>query len=108
MQQVQFDRDSMAHWYAQEHLKADPGVRKVYYLPSGAPEREIRLVEVNDMIGERSDDSLAPIDFGVDRGDSNEHTLIVLDVTPAQLDRIIQNDLSLPRGWSLQNSVSFN
>ena len=63
-----FDRDALARWYAEQHAKTDPGIRSVYYLPTNAPEREIRFVEVNDLIGERGDDTLEPIDFGVDMG----------------------------------------
>ena len=87
MPQTAFDRDTMAKWYAKEHLKTDPGIRLVGYLPKNAPEREIRFIEVNDLIGELRDDALEPIDFGVDTGMENEHKLFVLDVTPGQWER---------------------
>ena len=48
MAAIQFDRDIMARWYATEHLKTDPGIVSVYYLPTNAGEREIRFVEVNN------------------------------------------------------------
>jgi hypothetical protein len=99
-----FDRDSMAQWYANEHIKTDPGVRSVYYLPTNAPEREIRFIEINDLIGDQNDDALEPIDFGVDRGMETEHALLVLDVTPNQWNRISQSSLRLPPGWSLENA----
>lgn len=107
MPQTQFDRDSMARWYARQHLKTDPGVQSVYYLPMNSPEREIRFVEINEMIGERLDDSLEPIDFGVDAGEESEHKLFILDVTPAQWARIEQAKLSLPRGWLLEGAIPF-
>ena len=50
MSVAQFNREEMAQSYAVRHLKTDPGIRTVYYLPSGAPEREIRFVEVNDLM----------------------------------------------------------
>ena len=103
-----FDRDSMAKWYAKQHLKTDPGVRSIYYLPTNAPEREIRLVEVNDLIGDRDDDALEPIDFGVDAGMDSAHKLFVLDVTPGQWQRISAAALALPSGWSLQDAVPHN
>ena len=43
MSVVQFDRDQMARWYADRHLQTDRGIVAVYYLPAGAPEREIRF-----------------------------------------------------------------
>ena len=98
---TQFDRDSMARSYAQEHLKADPGIIAVYYLPKNAPAREIRFVEVNSLIGDRNDNALEPIDFGVDMGMESEHKLFVLDVTPEQWERVCSHALRLPDGWSL-------
>ncbi len=108
MPATQFDRDSMASWYAQQHLKTDPGVRSVYYLPTNAPNREIRFVEINELVADRSDDTLEPVDFGVDTGMESEHKLLVLDVTPNQWDRINESSLALPPGWSLDGAVPFN
>jgi hypothetical protein len=107
MQAVEFDRNAMAGWYAREHLKTDPGVREIYYLPNDAPEREIRFVEVNDLIAEQTDDALEPVDFGVDRGTGSEHALLVLDVTPSQWERIEKRALALPAGWSLEAAVRY-
>jgi len=102
-----FDRYAQASWYASEHLKADPGVRKIYYLPTNAPDREIRLLVVNDLLADRSDDVLEPIDFGVDTDSESEHKLLVLDVTPSQWKLIDQSALSLPNGWSLDDARVF-
>lgn len=95
----------MARWYAKQHLKTDPGIRSVYYLPTNAPVREIRFLEVNELIASRNDDSLEPLDFGVDTGMESEHKLFVLDVTPSQWDLITQSSLALPPGWSLDDAV---
>lgn len=102
-----FDRDAQASWYARQHLKADPGVRKIYYLPTNAPDREIRFLEINDLLAERSDDLLQPMDFGVDTGSESEHKLLVLDVTPSQWKSIDESALSLPNGWSLDDAKVF-
>ncbi len=101
MPAIQFDAESMAQWYAKEHRKTDPGVEAVHYLPQNAGEREIRLVEINNLIGERNDCALEPIDFGIDRGMDTEHTLFVLDVTPGQWQQIQAGELPLPGNWSL-------
>jgi hypothetical protein len=100
-----FDRDAMARWYAEQHYKTDPGVCSIYYLPTYAPEREIRLVEVNDLIAVRNDETLEPVDFGVDTSMESEHKLFILDVTPDQWDRINESSLSLPLGWSLKDKM---
>jgi hypothetical protein len=54
----------------------------------------------------RDCDPLEPIDFGVDV-QGNEYTLLVLDVTPAQWDRIDRRDITLPAGWSLDGARAF-
>jgi len=107
MSATQFDTDSMASWYAKQHLKTDPGIRSVYYLPTNAPDREIRFIEINELVADRNDDTLEPIDFGVDTGMESEHKLFVLDVTPSQWERISQTSLALPQGWSLDGAVPF-
>ena len=106
MPAVAFDRDTLANWHARQHMKTDPGIRAIYYLPDNAAEREIRLVEVNEMIAERTDQALEPFRLGLDRGMETEHTIDVLDVTPAQWDKIKHGSLPLPQGWSLANSRS--
>jgi hypothetical protein len=105
MPNVLFDRDSLARWYAEQHLQTDPGIRSVYYLPESAPEREIRFVEVNELIASRNDEALEPIDFGVDVGAATAHKLMVLDVTPQQWDAIRASSLPLPDGWSLEGAI---
>ncbi len=107
MATIHFDRDSQARWYAKQHLKSDPGVMEVHYLPANADEREIRFVEVNNLIGVRKDDSLEPIDFGVDMGTETAHRLFVLDVTPDQWERIQKNTLRLPGDWSLEGQQTY-
>jgi hypothetical protein len=102
----EFDRAKLARWYASRHYRTDPAIQAIVYLPANAPEREIRLVEVNDAIAER-EGPLEPIDFGVDIDSSEGHTLMVLDVTPAQWKNIEKNKLQLPQGWSREGSIPF-
>jgi hypothetical protein len=108
MQAVQFDRDAMAAWYAEQHLESDPGVTSVYYLPTNAPEREIRLIEVNELLPEMKDEALEPLDFGVGIGQETEHKLYVLDVTPGQWERVKAAAILLPKGWSLDRAIVYS
>lgn len=94
-----FDRDRLAQWYAQRHLNTDSGVTNIFFLPTNAPSREIRFLEVNRMISEMTPPE--PIDFGVDIGSAEAHTLYVLDVTPCQWEAIQRHELPLPTGWTL-------
>jgi hypothetical protein len=108
MPENQFNRDSMARSYATRHLKTDPGIRAVYYLPAGAPQREIRFLEINELIADRDKYPLEPIDFGVDIGGAEGHTLLVLDVTPTQWEKINKKELQLPKGWSFDGAIPFS
>lgn len=108
MPATQFDRDSLARWYAKQHLKTDPGIVSVYYLPTNAAEREIRFIEINRLIGDRNDEALEPIDFGIDTGLETAHKLFVLDVTPDQWDRIKAKKLQLPASWSISQAIDFH
>ncbi len=107
MPATQFDRGAMARWYALEHRKTDPGIVSIHYLPTNAGEREIRLIEVNRLIGSRNDDALEPIDFGIDTGMESAHKLFVLDVTPEQWERIQKKELGLPANWSLGGAIHY-
>lgn len=97
-----FDRDALARWYAQRHMDIDNGVMQILYLPTDAPPREIRFLEVNGMISETTPPE--PIDFGVDIAGANAHTLYVLDVTPNQWEAIQSGAMHLPAGWTLHGS----
>ena len=105
MTTTKFDRDRLASWYARQHLKTDPGIVEVHYLPNGSPDREIRFLEVNSLVGERDIVQLEPVDFGVDFGTPNQHSLLVVDVTPSQMERVRDGQIHLPDGWTLEGSV---
>ena len=100
--ETEFDRDSLARWYGQRHFETDTGVERIFYLPTNAPSREVRLLEVNKMISETT--PVEPIDFGVDIRGPEGHTLYVLDVTPAQWEAIQSQELPLPADWTLNGS----
>lgn len=109
MQATQFDRDQVAAWYAKQHLNADSGIFEIVYLPENADDREIRFVEINRTMSDSgSEDQLVPIDFGVDMGQESEHRLWVLDVSQKQWDEIQSGCLTLPSGWELTNSRTFD
>ena len=104
-EQLTFDRDTMARSYAQRHLKTDEAILENHYLPDGAPANEIRLVEVNNLVSEST--PMEPIDYGVDNGRTEAHTLYVLDVTPSQWQAILAGTMKLPSGWTINRSVPF-
>lgn len=103
-----FYPDSWAKVYAESHLRTDPGITYVFYLPTNAAEREIRLLEVNELLAVRESDPIDPIDFGVDTEGTNPHRLLVVDVTPNQWEQIQSGRTQLPPGWSLDSKVTFS
>ena len=97
-----FDRDTMAAWYANRHLAFGLGGDRIFHLPTNADPREIRFVEVGSRFREIT--PLEAVDFGVAIDGPNAHTLIVLDVTPSQWDAIQRGRLALPDDWTLEGS----
>lgn len=104
---VQFDRDRMARRYVSLNRDLDPGIRKILYLPEGSPDREIRLLVVNELLAEMDGGLLRPVNFGFSVGSDEEHKLLVLDVTPSQWEAVERGELILPEGWSLDHAVDF-
>jgi len=102
-----YNRDSLAEFYAHQHLNTDVAVKKVVYLPQNSPEREIRFIEVNDLMSERGPRELVPIDFGIDMGQSSFHSLLVVDVTLEERDAIEKGILGIPYEWSLEENREF-
>lgn len=103
----QFDRATLARWYAQRHLRIEPNIREVIYLPGSAPANEIRLLEVNVLSAAPDDAPVEVIDFRVDRDLPGEHRLLVADITPDQWEQIRDGKLPLPTGWGLTGNQVF-
>ena len=97
-------RDQFAHWMTRRHLVSDFALEFVVYLPCGAPDREIRLLEVNSLIHLEEADPVQPLDFSPDI-DGADFQVSVADITPAQWDAIKGNRLALPPGWQLADQV---
>ena len=107
MSTTEVNRDALASWYAHEHLKTDSGIESVYFLPENSPDDQIRFVEINILMADRTDHALEPIDFGINMGSANEHRLMVLDVSPEQWKRIVTGQLRLPDNWSVEHATHF-
>lgn len=92
-------RDEIAEWLSKTHLSVDGSIREVWYLPTGAPEDEIRLIEVNDRyVGEGAE--IVPFDMGIEVNGA-PFKLRVVDITPNQLEKIKTDSSMLPKGWNI-------
>lgn len=93
-------RDQIAEWVAKRHMGADGGIHHVWFLPSGSPADEIRLLEVSERFtGEAA--KIEPIDFGLDL-DGAKYKLLVADISAEHLEKIKADPAKLlPKDWMI-------
>ena len=102
------DRDAWAAWYAGQHLKCDPGLSAVIYLPGGAGEEDLRFVELSELVAGRTDEAARlPVSFGVGRDTGGQHVLSIVDISPEQWDRMRAGTLAPPDGWEIAGGRVF-
>jgi hypothetical protein len=98
--------EQFAKWIAQRHLASDPDIREVIYLPSNAPEKEIRLLETNVLLNVSEEEKVGAVDFSPDINQLNFRVLVA-DITPRQWENIKSKKLALPEGWDLKDYILF-
>jgi hypothetical protein len=96
------DRGRIAEWVAKLHMSTDGSIRQVYYLPTDAPPREIRLLEINERIS-APEDQPEPLDFGLEVAGLTLR-LSVADVSKDQLEKMKQDPSNLPPGWKWEGA----
>jgi hypothetical protein len=92
-------RDQVAAWLAKNHLIVDSSIREVWYLPEGAADDEIRLLDINDRFA-GSENEIEPFESFLDIT-TPPYRVFIIFITSKQLDRIKQAPDLLPSGWSL-------
>jgi hypothetical protein len=94
-----------AEWLARRHMSSDMAIERVIYLPAGAEDDEIRLLEVNRLLNPPDPDVIEPLDFSPD---DLPFRVFVADVTADQWERIKEApDAVLPPGWRLDGNLIF-
>jgi hypothetical protein len=96
-------KEEFVAWIARQHFAIDKGITRIVYLPTGAPEQEVRLVEVNALANLPENAPVEAVDFMPDI-EGIPYALFVADVTPRQFDAIMSGQLPLPNGWQLDGS----
>lgn len=92
-----------AHWLARRHLSTDAAIERVIYLPTGAPENEIRLLEVNRFLNQSDPQAIEPLDFTPEM--DLPYRVFVADITGDQWDLVKRDgDPVLPPGWRFQDN----
>ena len=91
-------REQIAEWVAKRHMGIDGGIQEVWFLNSGSPADEIRLLEVNDRFAGDSS-NIEPLDLSLDI-DGAKYKLMVADISARQLETIKADPVkALPRDW---------
>jgi hypothetical protein len=93
-------KEEFVTWIARQHFAIDKGIARILYLPTGAPAEEVRLLEANALASLPENGPVEAVDFMPDI-EGVHYTLFVADVTPRQLDAILNRQLPLPNGWQL-------
>ena len=96
-------RAAFANRLAGEHLEFDKRLSLIVYLPSGAPEDEVRLLEVNAGLYPEPGNPIVPVETTPAINDM-PFRISVADVTPDEWQQIQTNPGLLPPGWSLEGS----
>jgi hypothetical protein len=95
---------AFARWLAQRHMETDAAIERVVYLPRGAPNDEVRLLEVNRFLRPPDNDVIEPLDFSPDDVDLPLR-VFVADITRDQWQRIQSEPQLLAHlGWQLEGN----
>jgi len=103
---VSQQRAAFAEWLAREHLGFDKRLTLAVYLPGGAPEDEVRLLEVNTGLYPEPGNPITPIETTPAVTDL-PFRVLVADVTPEEWNQIKTDSGLLPAGWSLEGNRIF-
>jgi hypothetical protein len=101
MSEITQERAAFANWLARQHLRFDSRLTQAIYLPSGAPEDEVRLLEINTGLYPEPGSPIVPVETTPAVTDV-PFRVWVADVTPEEWDLIQANPGLLPPSWSLQ------
>jgi hypothetical protein len=101
MSEVTQQRAAFAEWLARQHLRFDTRLTQVVYLPTGAPEDEVRLLEVNTGLYPEPGSPIVPVETTPAVKDL-PFRVRVADVTPDEWIQIQAHPEMLPNGWSLE------
>jgi hypothetical protein len=98
-------KEQVADWIAKTHLATDTTIKEIWYLPTGSPSDEVRLIELNGRIAGVGW-GIEPIDFALDV-EGTHFKLLVADVTSDDFDRAKNDPTALPPGWSLSGAKTW-
>ncbi len=93
-------KDQVAARLAETHYILESGIRHIFRIRSDATEdgaaEPIKLLEVN---ADTVPSGILPVYFGPREEGGIPYATVIVDVTPAEFDRLQAHDLALPDGW---------
>jgi hypothetical protein len=95
------ERAAFASWLAGQHLRFDSRLTHVFYLPTGATENEVRLLEINTGLYPEPGSPIIPVETTPAVKDL-PFRVWVADITPDEWGKVQANPGLLPSGWSLE------
>ncbi len=105
MSEATKERAAFATWLARQHLRFDKRLSEVIYLPTGAPDDQVRLLEINTGLYPEPGSPVVPIGATPAVSDFPFHVWVA-DVTPDEWTQIHANPGLLPLGWTLEGRLT--
>jgi len=102
MTQNHKDIESVVEKLVREHFELEEKLEKIIWIKSNKP--EIRLIEVNSETFTTGDVQ----SFYFPPSDDIPYDLKLAEVTPDEWQKVLQNEIPLPVGWSLENRQEFS
>ena len=103
MSEVTKERAAFAEWLARQHLRFDSRLTQIIYLPAGAPDDEVRLLEVNTGLYPEPGSPIISVETTPAVTDF-PFRVRVADVTPDEWQQIQTDAKLLPAGWGLEGN----
>mgnify|MGYP001103580782 CR=1 FL=1 len=100
-------KDEEALELARKHYEIESGLIRIFRVTASAdvelkPTEPIKLLEVNE---NTVPSGIMPIHFGPSPASGLHYSSIILEVTPDEFERIRNQQLTLPRGWTVGDSI---
>ncbi len=103
MSQNHHNLESVVEKLIQEHFELDESLEKVIWIKSGKTPA-IRLLEINPETPPTGE----VLSFYFPPSDEIPYALYLAEIKPEEWPRVLQNEIPLPEGWSLENHRVFS
>ena len=102
-QAVADDKAEVARTMAKKHYQAEGGLQRIFRL-TGSPEAEVRPVEPIKLLEVNAftvASGILPVSFGPAPASGIPYASVIVEVSPAEFNKIQTQELALPKGWAL-------